>query len=281
MTDASPRFSLQAPYGMPLGDTEPCPYPELPQGMRTFSAPSLYDLQPGSRVRRLLRELAERVAGSVRGESAGSLDLLHEDEECRRFFGEILGRGEVVATAHCDGQQIRVEESVFAGVWRETRRREDVPVRDEIVCGPIPDSLPELAERLTAGHRCAPPADYPPDLMNAPSVLCELLSKSETFRPGREDIVNLTLFPLTAEDLAYLDRQLGSGGLELLTRGYGECRMRLTAVPNLWWVQYFNASAQMILNTLEVTRLPQVARAAPEDLEDTRRRLLEVLALLD
>ena len=48
-------------------------------------------------------------------------------------------------------------------------------------------------------------------------------------------------------------------------------------MKNAWWVRYFNAREAVILNTIEVTRLPGVACAAVQDLEDSAERLAEIL----
>jgi hydrogenase-1 operon protein HyaF len=43
-------------------------------------------------------------------------------------------------------------------------------------------------------------------------------------------------------------------------------------------VQYFNSQDALILNTIEVTEVPEVACAAALDLEDSAERLAEVIA---
>jgi hypothetical protein len=41
----------------------------------------------------------------------------------------------------------------------------------------------------------------------------------------------------------------------------------------VWRVQFFNSMDTLILDTLEVTDMPEVVLAAPEDLSDSARRL--------
>ena len=314
MTTAFPlSLSLQAPTALfpgAGGEDETCAYPELPQ-MRTFAAPSLYDLRPDARGGLLLRDLRERLEPALRGEVPASIDLLGEARETIRFLEEILGQGEVSIRGGEAGRRwsveessirggeagrrwsveessIRggeagrrwsVEESVYAGIWRERVWRDEVLMSDALLAAPIPPSVLEWAERLTEGHDFLQP-EYPPGLMNAPSLLFEILAKARDYRPGAEDILNLSLFPLSPEDSAFLDGQLGRAGLEILARGYGDCRIELTRVPRVWRVRYFNSTAQLILDTLEICPLPQVALAAAEDLEDSGQRLDEVLDAL-
>ena len=125
------------------------------------------------------------------------------------------------------------------------------------------------------------PATADPGVMNAPALLCELRMACAEWRPGAEaHIVNLTLLPMTPEDLEYLARSLGGGPVTILSRGYGNCRITSTALPRTWWVQYFNSTDQLILNTIEVVDVPVVALAADEDLADSVDRLREWLGTL-
>jgi hydrogenase-1 operon protein HyaF len=90
-------------------------------------------------------------------------------------------------------------------------------------------------------------------------------------------VVNLSLLPLTPVDIAYMDHRLGTGRVLILSRGYGNCRITNCCVPNTWRVVYYNSQDTVILNSVEVTDMPEVACAAPEDLSDSVERLSEVL----
>jgi hydrogenase-1 operon protein HyaF len=279
MSESPLRFSLQAPYGPGSLDEEACPYPEMPR-METVSAPSLYGLRANRGTRRFLRVLGEHLAAARASGLPEPLDLLAEDEETRRILGEILGSGEVAIECRRDNERLAVEESVFAGVWRERLWRNEALVHEAVAVGSLPARVYDWAASPVGRRGFELPTEFPAGLMNAPSVLHEILAKARDYQPGREDILNLSLFPLTPEDSAFLESELGFGGLRLVTRGYGECRVRLTAVPGVWRVRYYNSTEQPILDTLEITRFPRVALAAPEDLEDSGTRLRDVLNTL-
>ena len=98
-------------------------------------------------------------------------------------------------------------------------------------------------------------------------------------RPTRLAIVvGLTLLPLSPEDTVHIDRVLDGGSVVILSRGFGNCRISSTAARNVWRVQYFNNMQTLILNTIEVTPMPEAAVAAREDLVETRERLAELVA---
>lgn len=73
--------------------------------------------------------------------------------------------------------------------------------------------------------------------------------------------------------MAYLAQALGAGAVTILSRGYGNCRITSTGLAYVWWVQYFNSMDQIILDTLEVVDVPEVAQAAEEDYADSVARL--------
>ena len=95
----------------------------------------------------------------------------------------------------------------------------------------------------------------------------------------RKISINLSLLPHTEEDLVYLNDVLGRGTLTVLSRGYGNCRIMATATRNVWWVQFYNSQDAMILNTIEITPVPEVACASPEDIADSATRLDEILEI--
>ncbi len=153
----------------------------------------------------------------------------------------------------------------------------DGPVRDWIEVGGIPEVLRQTAK--LDGSQSVPAAlAVPPEVMNAPSVLVELEDQRRTWQPGQiAHVVNLSLLPLTPMDIGYLDHRLGTGRVLILSRGYGNCRITNCCVPHTWRVVYYNSQDTVILNSVEVTDMPEVACAAPEDLVDSVDRLHEVL----
>ncbi len=90
-------------------------------------------------------------------------------------------------------------------------------------------------------------------------------------------VVNLSLLPHTPEDLEWLESALGTGGVTILSRGYGNCRITATALAHVWKVQFFNSQDILILDTFEVTAMPEVALAAAEDLSDSAARIRAVI----
>ncbi|MCB1759102.1 MAG: hydrogenase expression/formation protein [Gammaproteobacteria bacterium] len=257
---------------------------QLPQGMETYRMPelpeadSLTGLEGARALLDRLREALDTVAGGV--EQPPEIDLAGLGGAELGLIDQLLGEGEVSAIYRGQGE-VRMQESVLAGVWRV--RYLDAAgdlMRDTIEVGPIP----AIVARATFAKACnridGTTDDLPTGVINAPPLLAEINDKVPAYRPGRRPhVINLTLLPQTEQDLELLADRLGEGGVSILSRGYGNCRIRSTAVAHVWWVQYFNSQDANILNTLEIGGVPEVACAAPEDIRDSRVRLQEMLEI--
>jgi hydrogenase-1 operon protein HyaF len=82
---------------------------------------------------------------------------------------------------------------------------------------------------------------------------------------------------MTPDDHRVLEAALPVGPVAIMARGFGNCRITSTGARDVWRVQYFNSMNTLILNTIEVVDVPEVALAAAEDLADSRERLGELV----
>jgi hydrogenase-1 operon protein HyaF len=260
-------------------DDEPLNVLPMPGDMSTFHAPALPEAEELAShggalaaLRATLAALRERAAGGA----PAPIDLGGLDDADRALVNQVLGEGEVAAQV-TGPAGVQAQESVFAGVWRVLQLDDGVVRHDTIEVGPVPAVLLRAAQ-VEAATTPSPAVVRPADTMNAPSILEELADRSRAWRPGIEPhVVNLTLLPLTPGDSLYLEGQLAAGSVLILSRGYGNCRIVNTRLPHTWRVTYFNSQDLIILDTLEVAAVPEVACAAPEDLADSAERLAEVL----
>ena len=251
---------------------------EMPKGIHTYAMPGLAEPSDPAAFRPALQKL-EAVLGALRSlpgpGTSVAVDLHGLDAANRKFIDQTLGEGEVSIIA---GSTTQVQESVLAGVWRvhETDATSAL-IGDTIEIGEFPLSALKAAQDAGGDSLRAIDANAL-DLMNAPALAAELADKLAAFGPdAAPHVINLTLLPVSEGDLAYLEARLGPGAITILSRGYGNCRISSTGVRNAWRVRYFNAREALILDTIEVSRLPGVACAAVQDLEDSAERLQEIL----
>lgn len=260
-------------------------YMPMPKEMHTFELPRLPEsdeIAQAPQVLALLGQLQEALDQYRPGMPTRMLALDPLAETDRALLHQVLGEGEVALQIGAD-IRVRAQETVLAGLWwlqqvdsNGRLKRQWLEVAD----------LPELARRAAFSSTEVPSVvegDLPEGILNAGPVLVELydVARRHQYKPLElPHVINLSLLPFSPEDHAFLTQSLGQGPVVILSRGYGNCRIGSTAVPGIWRVQYFNSTDQLILDTLEVVEVPQVACAAKEDLEDSAERLREMREVL-
>ena len=250
----------------------------MPSEMATYSMPDISaPISALAQANASLQQIQQGLDQYQAGQSNVVVDLSALDTENRELMDQVLGEGEVsiVFTAEV---QVRIQESVLAGVWRVQYLNASGEVeKDTVEIGDIPRVVRDKTFAGAGIAQTIDKQDCPAGVNNAIPLLTELNDKikvsSETSEPHT---INLTLLPQSDEDLAFLAERLGKGPVTILSRGYGNCRVSSTMTKNVWWVQYFNSQDAIILNTLEVTPVPIVVCASQEDIEDSAQRLQEI-----
>ena len=274
------------PGTQPVGeDGAELDYLPMPSGMMTFSMPQIpepEELGDVGDALALLQQLHSALTQYKVSDAAVSLSLDALDAVNLDLINQMLGNGEVSIQYH--GQEgfdvsARIQESVLAGVWRVqyVDAAENV-VRDSIEVATIPGLVSQATFNDAAEQVVFSDADIPDIVYNAPPLLTEINDKLPAYVPGSEPhVINLSLLPHNQEDIDFLSERLGRGRVVMLSRGYGNCRITSTLTRNVWWVQYFNSQDTLILNTIEISHVPDVASAAQEDIDDSAQRLHEIL----
>jgi len=254
---------------------------DLPSGMTTFEAPMIPEPDEINGLESAI-SMTEDMLSALKSYRVGDkpcvIELDHLDEKNRLFYNQLLGDGEV--SVQCNGDiKAKIQESVLAGVWR-VQYLDDKQniIRDTMEIADIPGLVSEMTFQNAAESLDVSKLKIPEDVYNAAPLLAEISDKLPEYSADKEvHIINLSLLPHTEEDIKYLSDSLGIGPIIILSRGYGNCRISSTGTQNVWWVQYFNSQDTLILNTLEISKVPDVACASQEDIEDSAQRLDEIL----
>lgn len=254
-------------------------YMIMPDDMRVFSMATIPESEEG-RAHAEGLAAGEAILAALNQVAAHggamSVDISHLSPGDMGFVDQMLGEGEVSVVSGADFQ---AQESVLAGVWRVRETMADgTGRRDRVDIGAFPQGVVERAF-ARASDTARMPEGAIEGVFNAPALIAEV----NAHIPGTQTregphVINLSLLPHTEGDLLFLEAALGQGDLIILSRGYGNCRIRSTGTRHGWWVRYFNSQDSLILNSIEITPLPAVAQAAPEDLADSAERLAEILA---
>lgn len=258
-------------------------YLDMPRGMQTFSMPELPAPEEAAGLGEALaalRWLREATAEYASGGDNQRLDLGSLDVPNRKLLDQILGEGEVSATISGEAP-VAIQESVFAGVWRvRLCNSAGEVVRDLVEVGAVPACVIEASQTGSRPEVAA--VEPPPGVMSAPPIVAEVGERVAAWQAGdATHIINLTLLPLSAEDGKHLAAVFAPGPVVILSRGYGNCRITSTILRNAWWVQYFNNMDRTLLDSIEITRVPEAAVAGREDVGDSGHRIGEVLDWLE
>jgi hydrogenase-1 operon protein HyaF len=255
--------------------------------MTTYRPPILpepQDVAGCAAARQALHAVLALLDRAAEGGAGGQVNLQALSAGDRALINQVLGEGEASAIVRdeAQGTETRIQESVFAGVWRLTDWRGPALQSDVIEVAPVPALLRRIAEADVRDPPQPWQGALPPNVQSAPLLVGEIRDQTLRWQPGQPPhVVNLSLLPVSPEDIAFLDHELGTGRVLLLSRGYGNCRITNTRLPNCWRVVYYNAMDTVILNTVEVVDMPEVAMAAREDLRDSHTRLLDVTGYLE
>ena len=281
MTEVPVTQRMFGPGSQPADD--PLDVLAVPREVSTFRMPEVppaADASALARARAIFEEFHGKLARWDPSADAAVpyADLGAVPADVLALVNSMLGEGEVsVRIDGLAGPEYRIQESVFTGLWRVCAFHRGTPAGDWIEAGPLPRAVSAAARR--SARATLPAAPLPSGAMNSPSLLAEIAAQMETRLPGaRAHVVNLTLLPLSPEDHAAIDAALPNGPVAIVSRGFGHCRIESTLARDVWRVRYFNSMNTPILSTIEVVALPEVALAAPEDLEDSRDRLAELIA---
>ncbi len=251
-------------------------YMPLPGEVESFIMPALPSSEDVSHLGRAIELIGQLAALAARWQPGERCvrELVGLNSEELALVNQVLGEGEVSAKALlADGGEARIQESVFAGVWRVCRfDANGQQTGDSVEVAPIPELLIERAQAASRGLDALPP--MPATLMNAAPIGAELLARQRQALDSPH-VINFTLLPVTPDDLAWITDLVGEGAVGIFSRGYGKCRVLATALTHVWRVQYFNTMNTLLLDTLEITRIPDVTLADGEDIADSAERLGE------
>ncbi len=270
---------LTGPGSQPADEDGDLEYMQMPSGMMTFEAPDLPEpeetegLAAGLAVLEAVLDLlkAGNMSGGERRVALDHLDAANID-----LVNQVLGEGEVSVIA---GALVQAQEAVLAGVWRvhRTAGGEDAPAH-YVEVGAFPSEVLDNAFTGAKPTITMPETVAAENIFNAPPLIAEINEHvAKAGHASEPHVINLSLLPHTEEDLALLTDALERGDVTILSRGYGNCRITSTGTANTWWVQFYNSQDSLILNTIEIVAVPEVACAAREDIADSAERLDEIL----
>ena len=108
---------------------------------------------------------------------------------------------------------------------------------------------------------------------NAAVLLQEIAERlQQLLEGGQTAIIDLLAMPLNAANLDWLRQQLG-----ITLAADGESTLQETSCPGVWWVQHHNPGGGVMSAFIEITPVPDLVRAHPDDIRGGWQRLTRLL----
>jgi hydrogenase-1 operon protein HyaF len=101
---------------------------------------------------------------------------------------------------------------------------------------------------------------------NAPVLLREITELVQRLlASGEASAIDLRALPLTPADLNWLREALGQGQVVATLEAEGESTLSETVCPGIWWVTHHNEQGAVASEFIEVTYVPELLKAHPDD----------------
>jgi hydrogenase-1 operon protein HyaF len=103
---------------------------------------------------------------------------------------------------------------------------------------------------------------------NAPVLLREIAELGQRLlTTGESAAIDLRALPLTPADLDWLRETLGQGQVMATLEAEGESTLTETVCPGVWWVTHHNEHGAVASEFIEVTLVPELLKAHPDDVK--------------
>ncbi len=106
------------------------------------------------------------------------------------------------------------------------------------------------------------------------AILSELVSLLEVLAADASSAsIDLQSLPMSSKDRAQLQQVLGEGEVQATLTAQGISRIRETRVSGVWWVEHFGQDRELVAESIEVTLIPDILKAATDEIAPAARDL--------
>ncbi len=136
--------------------------------------------------------------------------------------------------------------------------------------------MAELSEFPIEVHEAA---SAPASTQNVVPLLHEIRhALTKLLQSDESTTIDLLSIPMTDADLQALEEALGNGEIDTTITALGTSRIRETRYPGVWLIEHYNVADSLMAKFIEVTRLPEILKADPRDIDAGLQRLSEQLS---
>lgn len=95
---------------------------------------------------------------------------------------------------------------------------------------------------------------------------------------GTPTALDLRSLPMTGADREELEQTLGRGDVAVTLEAAGRTEVWETRFAGVWWLRHFGSDDRIAAETIEITAVPDIVTAHPDDIAAASRRLMAELA---
>jgi len=156
-----------------LHEDDTLDYLPMPKDMGGYQPPILPEpdeIRPNAAVRELMAQVLQQLQRCAQGQAGAQVPMAGLAAEDLALIDQLLGAGEASALIAADdsGTEVRIQESIFTGVWRVLLRRNERVLQEWIEVAAVPQRLLQAALDDVQGT-CQPwVGSLPPHVQNAP-----------------------------------------------------------------------------------------------------------------
>jgi hydrogenase-1 operon protein HyaF len=111
------------------------------------------------------------------------------------------------------------------------------------------------------------------------AILSELAALLEQLVEINESAtIDVRSLPMSPDDRVRLKAALGDGEVQATVNAQGISVLRESSIPGIWWVEHRDEHGEVVVESLEVTRIPAFLMSAPDEIRSGVRALREKIA---
>lgn len=95
---------------------------------------------------------------------------------------------------------------------------------------------------------------------------------------GETTVIDLRSLPLVPADLVALAERLGEGEVTCRIEVAGPSEVRETGFSGVWWVRHLDGGGAVVVEEVQVTRIPEILPSHPDDVAFAARRMADLVA---
>ena len=161
--------------------------PDIVDTFRQPYTPEVANKATAEKCRQFFIDLYEemRLWNMDSGDAGPAFAMNGYDKDTLALINQMLGEGEVAIRISIPNEtfdEIRIQESIFVGVWRVCYYRDGQQIADQLEVSAIPSCVAEAA--YVTSQPDLHPVEFGPEAMNSPAIIAELKEALKAWEPG-------------------------------------------------------------------------------------------------